>query len=256
MPDSQLSDPVLHVCLERDMPAEFDAIAEAKAAAEHASAGPLTPFEAALAKARRWRNGRTLKVRFLEGDPGLQTRVATCAKEWMTYANIAFDFGNHAGAEIRVAFQQGAGSWSAVGTDALVEQWFPKSEATMNFGWLTPASSDEEVASVVLHEFGHAIGLIHEHQSPAASINWNKELIYRQLAGPPNNWSRDTVDHNVFDRMAPAEITNSKYDKLSIMHYFFPKEWTLDATAFKENNALSEMDKAFISRQYPKAKTA
>ena len=31
--------------------------------------------------------------------------------------------------------------------------------------------------STVMHEFGHALGLKHEHQSPNANIQWNmKEL--------------------------------------------------------------------------------
>jgi Matrixin len=251
MPES-----ALRVCLDRNLPPQFAAVAEAKAAAEHASSGPLSPFEAALVKAKRWRNGRTLKVRFLDGDPSLQNRVAEAAREWSKHANIKFDFGNHADAQIRVAFVQGAGSWSAVGTDALVEEWFPPNEPTMNFGWLTPQSSDEEIRSVVLHEFGHAIGLIHEHQQPNASIQWNKELIYRQLGGPPNNWSRDVVDHNVFNRLAKSELNASAYDKESIMHYFFPKEWTLDGTEFRENSALSPLDVKFIGTQYKKATTA
>jgi serralysin len=249
-----MSDPALRVCLDVPLSNEPSAIAEAeaKAAAEHATGGPLSPIEAALAKAKKWRRGRTLKVRFLGGDPALQDKVAEAAKEWTEYANIALDFGNHPNAQIRVAFQQGAGSWSAVGTDALVERWFPRDEPTMNFGWLTPTSSDEEISSVVLHEFGHALGLIHEHQQPEAAIAWNKELVYRQLGGPPNNWPRDVVDHNVFNRLAKAELNFSEYDKASIMHYFFPAEWTTDGTVFQENSVLSETDKSFIKTQYPR----
>jgi astacin (peptidase family M12A) len=251
-----MSDPQLRVCLDLHMPKEFAAIAEAKAAAEHAGSGPLSPFEAALVKAKRWRNGRTLHIRFMDGDQALQQRVADCATEWTRHANIQFAFDNAQDAEIRVAFIQGAGSWSAVGTDALVEEWFAKNEPTMNFGWLTTDSTDDDVSSVVLHEFGHALGLIHEHQSPAAEIRWNKELIYRQLGGPPNNWPRETVDHNVFDRIAKTELNFTQYDATSIMHYFFPKEWTLDGTEFRENAVLSPNDIQFISQQYPRQSTA
>jgi serralysin len=42
---------------------------------------------------------------------------------------------------------------------------------TMNYGWMTPDSSDDEVHRVVAHEFGHALGLIHEHQNPDTPIN-------------------------------------------------------------------------------------
>jgi len=245
----------LRVCLDQILPPELKFIAEAKASAHHSGGrpGPLSAFEAAAVKAKRWRAGFTLRVRFLGGEKALQDRVANAAKEWTRHANIKFDFNPSEGedAEIRIAFQLGAGSWSAVGTDALVEQWFPKTEPTMNYGWLTNGSTDQEVSSVVLHEFGHALGLIHEHQAPLAAIAWNKELIYRQLGGPPNNWPREKVDHNVFNRLSEAQLNFSEYDKTSIMHYFFPKEWTTDGTVFPHNTVLSETDKAFIKTQYP-----
>lgn len=35
------------------------------------------------------------------------------------------------------------------------------------------------------HEFGHALGLAHEHQNPAGGIEWNEEVILRNLMGRP-----------------------------------------------------------------------
>ena len=40
----------------------------------------------------------------------------------------------------------------------------------MNYGWIDADSPEEELRSVVLHEFGHALGLIHEHQNPLSGI--------------------------------------------------------------------------------------
>jgi hypothetical protein len=39
----------------------------------------------------------------------------------------------------------------------------------------------------VIHEFGHALGLIHEHQNPSGGIQWNKPVVCRYYEGPPNN---------------------------------------------------------------------
>ena len=47
----------------------------------------------------------------------------------------------------------------------------------MNYGWLTPDSDDDELRRVVLHEFGHALGLIHEHQNPEGGIEWNEPAV-------------------------------------------------------------------------------
>ena len=51
----------------------------------------------------------------------------------------------------------------------------------MNYGWLTPESAQDEVRRVVLHEFGHALGLIHEHQNPkGGGIEWNRDAVQRR----------------------------------------------------------------------------
>jgi hypothetical protein len=39
-----------------------------------------------------------------------------------------------------------------------------------------------------VHEFGHALGLIHEHQNPNRAIQWNRDAVINDLQGPPNNW--------------------------------------------------------------------
>ena len=107
---------------------------------------------------RNFGNRARARVRFLGGNPELQQKVAAVAQQWSQFANIRFDFGNDPVAEIRVAFIPGKGSWSAVGTDSLGFLGVLTNQPTMNFGWLTNASSAEEISRVVLHEFGHALG--------------------------------------------------------------------------------------------------
>jgi len=243
---------VIHACIDRVIPKRLEPIAAARVALEHSVGGQPGRIEAAMPCAKRWRTGRVLRVRFLDGAAEVRQRVKTYALEWCKWANLAFDFGDGPGAEIRISFEL-AGSWSAVGTDALVEGYFPEHAATMNFGWLRRDTPENELSRVVLHEFGHAIGLIHEHQNPDNGIPWNKEVIYRQLGGPPNGWDRAEVDHNMFERYG-AETTNyTRFDRDSVMLYSFPKEWTRDGRAFPSNVVLSETDKDFIAQQYPRA---
>lgn len=121
----------------------------------------------------------------------------------------------------------------------------------MNFGWLTPGVSDEEARRVILHEFGHALGLIHEHQNPISSIKWNKPAVIADLSGPPNNWDGATIDHNMFEQYPPNEIAGTKLDTTSIMMYPIPQSWTLDGTSAGMNNDLSSTDRTFIRKQYP-----
>lgn len=241
---------VLQTCIDRVVPPELEAIARAKQAEEHQLAKP-SPFELALVSQKMWKPGRTLRIRFLDGDPKVHQRIESHARGWLAFANLQFDFGNHPDAEVRISFTR-PGYWSALGTDALVEQFFPKSEPTMNFGGFTMATPEAEYSRVVLHEFGHAIGCIHEHSSPAGGIKWNKPVVYRDLGGPPNNWPKETVDHNVFAVYGKTVTQFTEFDPKSIMLYSFPKEWTLDGMTFTTNRELSATDKAFIASRYPK----
>ena len=207
--------------------------------------------KAALLKASAWQPGATIKCAFIDGDAGLQAKVREAAKRWTAQglANLTLDFvRDPRDAQIRIAFVQGDGSWSYIGTDCTTIR---HPEATMNFGWLTPASDQTEIEEVVLHEFGHALGLIHEHQNPNKAIKWNKPAVVADLSGPPNNWDADTIQHNIFDKYEKAEVVATKVDKDSIMMYPIPATWTLDGFSAGFNTGLSKNDKALIQKCYP-----
>lgn len=204
-----------------------------------------------LALVKRWENGKRLRVHFLGGDPQIQEKVKRYAKEWEEYAKITFDFVNDPSAEIRVAFVPDGTSWSALGTDALNSLWFPAGKPTINFGWLTLDTADDEYSRVVIHEFGHSLGCIHEHQSPSNSIPWNRDAVYAYYA--QRGWGKDMVDNNLFRKYDADSTQFSEFDKSSIMLYPIPKELTTNGYEVGWNRALSETDKRFISEMYPRS---
>ena len=244
-----MADKKVRACFDLILPAELNKVARRKAIAENPA--NASPFEAAAVKSKLWKPGRTLSVHFLDGLEEVQKEVERYAREWERYANIRFDFVNNPDAEIRISFNE-EGSWSAIGTDALVEEFFAKGTPTMNYGWLEPGLPASDYSSVVLHEFGHALGMIHEHQNPANHIRWNKPEVYRSLSGPPNNWDQETIDHNMFERYGATQTQFTAFDDKSIMLYSFPSEWTLDGQSFPVNDQLSDRDKEFITARYPK----
>jgi hypothetical protein len=205
---------------------------------------------AAILIEKLWEAGRTLRIRFLDGDEAVQRKVARFAQEWTEHANLALAFDNDANAEIRISFKE-VGSWSQIGKDAL-DRRIGKDEPTMNFGWLTTATPNDEVRRVVLHEFGHAIGLIHEHQNPKVTIPWNKDALYAYYQGPPNSWTKEQVEINILQVYDMRMTKYSRFDRKSIMLYPVPKELTIGGFEVGWNNDLSYYDRLYIRKWYPR----
>jgi hypothetical protein len=192
---------------------------------------------------KSWMNGSTLRVRFMGGTPAEQATARDQAAWWTNVANLKIVFDNAPDAEFRVAFDPGDGAWSYVGTDC---RGIPLNEPTMNLGFL-----DDGTAG---HEFGHAIGLAHEHQSPAGGIQWNEDVVIREAAKAPNFWDEETTRHNILRKYGADQINGTAFDPDSIMLYFFPASWTLNGVGTHANGVLSSLDKQFIAgaKMYPR----
>jgi hypothetical protein len=194
-----------------------------------------------------WNPGQTVRVKMMGGTPFIRSRVRQYAEEWTQHANIRFAFVDPSEyAEIRIAFDPTGQSWSRLGRDALGTTF---DFATMNFGWFTDDTPELEFSRVVLHEFGHALGLVHEHQSPVSGIQWDREKTYAFFEG--QGWDRAKVDAQVFEKYKVSVTNYSQYDPTSIMHYWVPAELTLDGTGVAGSNVLSTTDKEYVGRWYP-----
>lgn len=197
----------------------------------------------------KWTPGTTLKVSFLNGNEWQRNKVREIAPLWCRFANIKFDFISAGTGDIRISFDK-KGSYSYIGTDARNRAPY---QETMNLGWMEPNRTADQLKFVVLHEFGHALGLLHEHMNPMSNIKWNKPVVYAYYL-QYDGWDRDMVDRQVFDRYS-VSMTNKSYDPKSIMHYPIPANFTLDGYAVGENNDLSESDKRLIAELYPANRT-
>jgi hypothetical protein len=223
-------------------------------------------FGLVIADTKLWRVG-ALRVSFKGGSSELHGKIAEVASEWSQYGGIEFDFGyNEKTGEyrkwsedddghIRVGFEY-QGYWSLVGTDSADPNIVNDGDITLNFNDFDNDLPDDWEGTV-LHEFGHALGFHHEHQSPANLCDFDWDKVYEELAGPPNYWPKRKVDHNL--RQLPAEeLIFSRHDKDSIMHYAFPS-WMFKSGAnspcYTENNdKLSETDKQMMEMAYPRDK--
>jgi len=252
----------LRICFERIIPDEIDPERAARKmlrevmvanTARALNAGEVEHVaRMALVNSKKWQPSATLKCRFLDGSAKMKKKVEAVAHQWEKFESAKFKFVTSGAAEIRISFFADSGSWSAVGRDALNTQYFPLHQPTMNYGWLRDDTADAEYSRVVLHEFGHALGCIHEHQQPKFNRVWNEQAVMQAFQGPPNFWTPDDIRHNVLEKYSPKGIKASIYDPKSIMLYAFDASLFADGKGpTNTNTRLSTKDRKMIKSMYP-----
>ena len=209
---------------------------------------------------KKWVNHTILHYHFLgtpsewQGNESQKKVVRESFADWKDLG-IGLEFrevDEPADAEVRIGFEQGAGSWSYVGRDA-IDLITDPNDRTMNFGWDLTTSYGRDTAS---HEIGHTLGFPHEHQNPNAGIVWDEEAVYSYFGGSPNYWNRDKAYYNIIRKISPAAVQGSQWDKDSIMHYQFPSGLIVVPEQYKNQpltpaSGLSTMDIDEVLKFYP-----
>lgn len=194
-----------------------------------------------------WSTGQHLHIVFADGTPEQQADVKAIAPEWTKYANLTFDFGtataDFSQDDVRISFQ-GSGSHSALGRQALGAA--RSGQVSMQLSTATHGGSPKAWRRTILHEFGHLLGLLHEHQNPRAKIRWNEQYVTQYLS--KNGMSAAEARDNV---LTTAGGEGKDFDPKSIMLYYLPRESNLDGVEFSWNTELSPMDQEVAAGLYP-----
>jgi prepilin-type processing-associated H-X9-DG protein len=200
-----------------------------------------------------WPVGATLNVSFADGSVEARKAVAEIAGEWSKHANVKLAFFVDAEppvSHVRVLFDD-PNCNSALGTSS--QYLIDTGDASMRLCNIDKQVGSEWFQRVVLHEFGHALGIEHEHQSPKAKFEWNKPFVYEYYEKTAG-WGAGMVDQWIFRTIDPAYSDSSEYDPDSVMQYSFPAEFTTSGVAILGGYELSATDKAHIAKMYPGTK--
>lgn len=251
-------------------------------------------LEGVMEAGRLWKAGSTVTVAFRGGSEDLCGKLAVIANRWTEHGNLKFCFHTADGkvrrwsagdkefaADIRLGFDHpNRGYFSLVGTECRDPRIVKPGDASMNL-----EGFDKDLPmkwqSFVLHEFGHAVGFHHEHQSPVVPCDFRMEDdpgyvqtrnadcefipdpqgrrpgVYTRLGGPPNKWSKEDVDANFGQLMRGSRMfLASEFDRDSIMKYDVPS-WMYKggekSHCYKGpwNTDLSKTDRVMMSKAYP-----
>ena len=192
----------------------------------------------------------------------IRSRIRTVVQKWSdaSLGGINFDWIDQMqyDSDIRISLAPDGTFWSLVGTDTRMSG---SNLVTLNLGFNNSeyyASDDtsnfyvREFQRLVLHEFGHALGFIHEHLSPKSQIRFNEPaaIAYFRENGL-GHLTDDQIREQVLTPDPEAENL-TEFDLKSVMLYPFPASIANPPT---DNNwELSAGDIATVRRAYPQGR--
>ena len=216
-----------------------------------------------------------LTIEFLDGWTFRDERnlVEKAVKDWTSESNIVPLFVSNGKSDIRVKFD-----------DIKTGEWHVKTEnvgaplGDRNTHWnsneYTMYLATDFSYATALHEFGHALGLVHEHLNPKflEYFKWREDTklpefgttqFYKKIGDSTGLSSNTDIYHNLF-AIREVDEERSSFDMASVMTYYISKEFLevlpntpLGIEAAFENNRgipdnaeLSEGDREFIVQCY------
>jgi hypothetical protein len=281
-PDESVDLSQLRICTEKILPSDEKHINSLKM--NSISIQHYEKLRAAFLKGKMWTNGSVITIGFMEQPPNnilirkyplmlidkngnivthdpLQIEIINSYSNFnhsniigmikrivleriQPNVNLQFKFvENPRNANIRIGFDTRSGAWSYLGTDSLgISSYYN----TMNLGWFD--------VPTVIHEFGHVLGMVHEHQSPFGKpIQWNLRVLYK-WASETQNWDVEETNQQIVNKYSVTQLNGSEFDPKSIMLYFFENYLTIDNSGTSMNTRLSPYDVVYMNYIYKGSK--
>ena len=195
-------------------------------------------------ESKRWPDGE-LFVSIEGTDEASFNLIWQAIKEWNKQTpTLQIKLITGAPGDIRIAYNKGlGGNWSAIGTYA---KRVPKDEPTMH---LEPHGDRPTFFRTILHEFGHALGLAHEHQHPDRKIKFDEKAVFEGFFDK-DEFGIGGIYESIISQFPHKGYLVTDYDEDSVMHYKFPANTNENGHDYGTQNELSPGDKDIIRKLY------
>lgn len=192
---------------------------------------------------KRWPDGIVTVALDLR-DEKSKALMVDVIREWAHHTpSLRFKIVDGTEGDIRISDDEGLkGNWSSIGTDA---KRVPKDRPTLH---LDRTDDSKKFRTTALHEFGHALGLLHEHQHPDHTLDWNRPAAYDYYTS--DSVSRALVNEQILNKFSGPALQVTPYDPQSVMHYHIPAELRNHGPDVPRNTSLSKGDQHAIRQLY------
>lgn len=164
----------------------------------------------------------------VNGPPEFKDRVKTILSEKVfPYVNLTFEFVDRDGA-------------------CLIDNQWSMGGVCMGSGTRTPTIHLSNSSQfLVIHEFGHALGMMHESRNPSATLTWVDSALQQKYASGNTN-----IYKQITKQFDTSKIRALPFDQNSVMGYPLPASTNLENIEMQPSNEFTDLDKEWLRQTY------
>ena len=131
------------------------------------------------------------------------------------------------------------------GGDITIDNNYSGGGVTRCLGCQKPSISISSASQgLVLHEFGHALGMQHEMKNPNIKLTWIESVLVQMYGGA------DFVKSQITSTVNPSTVNALAFDKNSVMIYNLPANTNKEGVDMRPSNDYTDLDKQWLLMTY------